>query len=73
MQRKIINISVPPALEKQITLMAKKENMTKSELLREAFRKYQFEKDWTKIRLWGEETSRRMNIETYDDIEKIAG
>lgn len=73
MQRKIINISVPYALERQVEQMAKEENKTKSELLRDAFRVYKFQKDWAKIRVWGEETARRMGIETYDDIERIAG
>lgn len=71
--RSIINISMPRALEKEITRLAKDENRTKSELMREAFRIYKFNRDWAKIREWGEETARRMGIETYDDIEKIAG
>lgn len=71
--RSIINISVPRALEKEITRLAKDENKTKSELMREAFRIYKFNRDWAKIREWGEETARGMGIETYDDIEKIAG
>lgn len=60
-------------MEEQISAMAKEENKTKSELLREAFRAYQFRKQWAKIRAWGEETARRMKIESYDDVEKIAG
>lgn len=73
LQRQIINISVPAAIAKQITALAKKENKTKSELMREAFRKYQLDKDWAKIRRWGEETAQRMGIETVDDVERIAG
>ncbi len=73
MQRSIINISVPRAIAKQIDAMAKAENKTKSELIREAFRKYRSDRDWMRIRRWGEETARRLGIETYDDIEKIAG
>lgn len=69
----IINISVPKAIAQQIEAMAKDENKTKSELLREAIRVYKFRRDWAKIRMWGEETARRMGIETYDDVEKIAG
>lgn len=72
-QRAIINISVPKPLEKEIIKMAKRENKTKSELLREAFRVYQWRKNWAQIRIWGEETARRLGIETYDDIERIAG
>jgi len=73
MQRSIINFSVPKSVEEEISKLAKKENKTKSELLREAFRVYQLRKEWARIRSIGEETSRRMGIETFDDIEKIAG
>lgn len=73
MQRSIINISMPSALAKRIEKVAKEENRTKSELLREAFRVYEFNRDWVKIRAWGEETARRMGIRTYDDVERIAG
>ncbi len=72
-QRSIINISMPKVLEKEIIKMAKEENKTKSEILRDAFRIYKWRRDWAKIRAWGEETARRMGIETYDDIERIAG
>ena len=72
-QRSIINVSMPPALAKRVEKIAKEENRTKSELLREAFRRYEFDRDWAKIRAWGEETARRMGIETDDDVERIAG
>jgi metal-responsive CopG/Arc/MetJ family transcriptional regulator len=70
MQRSIINLSVPKEMEKQIISMAKEESKSKSELLREAFRVYQLRKKWAKIRSVGEETARRMGIETYDEVEK---
>lgn len=72
-QRSIINVSMPPALAKRVEKVAKEENRTKSELLREAFRRYEFDRDWAKIRAWGEETARRMNIRTEDDVERIVG
>ena len=72
-QRSIINISMPPDMAKRIKKIAKEENRTKSELLREAFRRYEFDRDWAKIRAAGEETARRMGIETDDDVERIAG
>ena len=71
--RRIISISVSPALDKQITAYAKSEDRSRSELLKEAFRVYQFYKDWSKIRIWGRDTSLRMGIESYDNVEKIAG
>ena len=72
-QRSIINISMPPVMAKRIEKIAREENRTKSELLREAFRVYESNRDWTRIRAIGRETARRMNIKTYEDIERIAG
>lgn len=73
LQRSIINISMPPAMAKRIKKIAREENRTTSELLREAFRVYEFQRDWVKIRAWGTETARRMGIENEDDVERIAG
>lgn len=72
-QRSIINISMPPTMANRVKKIAKEENRTASELLREAFRVYEFERDWVRIRLWGREIARRMKIETDEDVEKIAG
>lgn len=73
MQRSIINVSMPPAMAKRVTKLAKEENRTKSELLREAFRSYEFQKDWRKIRVVGRATAIKMGIKTYEDVERIAG
>ena len=72
-QRSIINVSMPPAMAKRVEKLAKEENRTKSELLREAFRTYEFDRDWAKIRKWGRETATRMGIKNIEDIERIAG
>lgn len=72
-QRVIINMSAPQSLANEIRKAAKEENKTISELLREAFRVYQWRRDWDKIRRWGDEISKRMGVESYDDVEKIAG
>lgn len=73
MQRAIINISVPSDMAKTIKKIAREENKTQSELLREAFRRYEFDRDWAKIKAVGRETARRLGIETDDDVERIAG
>ncbi len=72
-QRAIINVSMPPAMAKRVIKLAKEENRTKSELLREAFRVYEWKRDWVKIRAWGQETARRMGIKSDEDVERIAG
>lgn len=71
--RSIINISVPEALEKEITLLAKQENKTISELLREAFTNFKFIKKWARIRSLGQLTADKFNLESFDDIENFAG
>lgn len=72
-QRQIINISVPVPMAKRIAKVAKEENRTISELFREAFRVYEFDKDWARIRAIGRATARRMNIKSYEDVERITG
>jgi metal-responsive CopG/Arc/MetJ family transcriptional regulator len=73
MQRSIINFSVPKEVEDEIEKLAKKENKTKSELLRQAFQAYKFSANWAKLRVLGQLTAEKFNLETYDDIERIAG
>lgn len=72
-QRSIINISMPPDMAKRIKKVAKEENRTLSELLREAFRRYEFNRDWTRLKTIGRATTLRMGIKSYEDIERIAG
>ena len=72
-QRSIINISMPPAMAKRVAKLASEENRTKSELLREAFRVYEWKRDWAKIRAWGQETAKKMGINSDEDVERIAG
>lgn len=68
---KIINFSAPPALAKQIAKQAKKENRTKSELLRRAFEYYVFKKQLEEIQEYGAELAEKLGLETYDDIENF--
>ena len=72
-QRSIINVSMPPAMAKRVEKLAKEENRTKSELLREAFRVYEWRRDWAQIRSWGKETAKKMGIKSDEDVERIAG
>ncbi|NIP53970.1 MAG: ribbon-helix-helix protein, CopG family, partial [Gammaproteobacteria bacterium] len=43
---RVLNISVPPEMYSDIEEVAEAENRTKSELMREAFRHYQFVRRW---------------------------
>lgn len=73
MSRSIVNISVPKAIENEISSLARAENKTKSELLREAFRVYKLSRNWSKIRALGSATAEKFELESYDEIENFAG
>ena len=70
---RILNISVPPEMYAAIENTAQSENRTKSDLMREAFRHYQFVRRWRLIRQWGEGTALRLDLETDDDLEALLG
>jgi len=68
---KILNISLSKELYEEIEDIAIQENRTKSELVREAFRHYSANRNWSKIRQWGDETARKLKIKDERDIDKI--
>ncbi len=69
----ILNISVPSEMYEIIDRTAREENRTKSELMREAFRHYQFVRRWRSVRQWGEETAARLNLKNDDALEAFLG
>ena len=70
---KVLNVSMPPEMYEEVTRVAREEQRTKSELIREAFRQYQFNRRWRLLRRWGDETAALMGIESDEDIERLAG
>ena len=68
---KILNISLSKELYDEIIDIALQENRTKSELVREAFRQYSANRNWSRIRQWGDETARKLKIKDEQDIDKI--
>jgi len=68
----ILSLSLPPRLLEEIEKVTNKENLTRSELIREALRFYFKEKErWRQIRKWGEITKKKFKIKKEEDIEKI--
>ena len=70
---RVLNISMPPEMYEDIEEIAAAENRTKSELIREAFRHYQFVRRWRLIRSWGEETAIQLGIESDEALEEFLG
>ena len=71
--RKILNVSVTPTIKKEVTSIAKKEQKTKSEVVRDAIRQYSISRSLSEIYAYGRERSQSLGIETYEDVERIAG
>ncbi len=69
----ILNISISQEEEAQIEELAKSQSTTKSGLIREALRVYRLNKNLDIIRDIGNRTSAAMGIDSFEDIERIAG
>ncbi len=67
---KTISLSVPPEMAKKIKEVMKEEGRTRSELIREALRRYVEEQEWKKIYRYGEIKAREKGI-TEDQVESI--
>ena len=66
----VISISIPPEITSQIDRLAKSESRTRSELLREALRRYLEEQTWKKIFNYGRMKARTLGI-TSKETEEI--
>ncbi len=67
---KVISLSLPPEMEKEVQKVAKQEHRTISELLREAFRQYLANKDLADIRKEGRKVAKRLKLKP-DDVARI--
>jgi CopG family transcriptional regulator/antitoxin EndoAI len=69
--RKILTLSLPPQLLAKVERLAKQDNRNKSELLREALRRYIEEREWRDVLKYAKKKSIQQEIFTEADIEKI--
>jgi CopG family transcriptional regulator/antitoxin EndoAI len=67
---KVLSLSIPPELLKEAERVAKREGRTKSELFREALRRYMQEQKWSSLQRYGAEQARKLGIREAD-IEGI--
>ena len=63
---KILSLSLPPTLLQEAERLAKKEGRTKSELFREALRRYLQERQWAELRRYGAEQVRQLGLKETD-------
>ena len=70
MSAKVINISLPDDLLREVDDYAKEEHRTRSELFREAVRQYIESRRWRRLRELGSKTARELGV-SEEDIERI--
>jgi CopG family transcriptional regulator/antitoxin EndoAI len=63
---KPVTISIMPEMLEQVNRIAKEESRTRSELLREAVRRYIAEKELSRLNRYGQEKARKMGLEPKD-------
>jgi CopG family transcriptional regulator/antitoxin EndoAI len=68
---KVVSITMPPPLFEQAQALAKQENRTMSELVREALRRYQREREWEEIQAYGHAAAERAGVHTEEDVVNI--
>lgn len=67
---KILSLSIPPTLLREAECLAKKEGRTKSELFREALRRYLQERQWAELRRYGSQQVRQLGLKE-TDVERL--
>ncbi|MBU4230976.1 MAG: ribbon-helix-helix protein, CopG family [Proteobacteria bacterium] len=67
---KLISISIMPDFLREVEKVAKEENRTKSELVREALRRYIADREWEKLTRYAREKAAETGIKTEEDIQQ---
>jgi len=70
-ESKVRSFSLPPAQLKEVEARAKKENRTMSELIREALRRYLYERDLEELRAKSQARAARLGITEADIVPLI--
>ena len=69
---KVVTISLPPALYARALKTARANGMTRSELLREALRRYEVEhQEWQALLAYGRRKAKAASIRTEADVERL--
>ncbi len=67
---KVTSLSLPPKLLREAERLARREGRTKSELLREALRRYVADSRWRELQEFGRSQARKLGIEE-SDVERL--
>jgi CopG family transcriptional regulator/antitoxin EndoAI len=68
---KVVSITMPPPLFEQAQALAKQENRTMSELVREALRHYDREQTIRRVRTQMESVAGQIGVNTEEDVVRL--
>lgn len=71
MDRQVISISLYKKYLKKLDRMSKKEDKSRSQLVRELIDKYETDKEWEEIYEIGRKTAKKFNIKSEEDVLRI--
>ncbi len=65
-------MSLPTEIYREMSKLAQRRKISRSELLRRALREYvASERRWQQIRKWGEKTAKKLKIQNEAEVEKL--
>lgn len=67
---KTITISLPPSMADRVEELMRQEGRTKSELLREALRRYIEDREWRQLYRYGEQRARQQG-RVAEDVDRL--
>ena len=68
---KTITISIPPGMESQIEELMRLEGRTRSELLREALRRYVRDREWREVLQYAQAKALEAGITTEEQVNEL--
>jgi CopG family transcriptional regulator/antitoxin EndoAI len=68
---KVLSVTLPEAMLREAQELAREENRTMSELVREALRNYQNKRRWDAINEYGRATAEQLGIHTEEDVVQL--
>jgi len=68
---KVVSITLPPEMAQEAEELAKRENRTMSELMREAFRLYKREREWNQASAYGRAKAKQLGVTEADVVRLI--
>ena len=71
---KVLSLSVPPEIARELDNMAKTEGKSRSEIFKEMYKTYKeslAEREWRELFSFGNETAKRFKIKDEEELFKI--